>query len=123
MANKTSPYETKTIADVLSEFKVQTATGLTEEEVKQRQTRYGLNEVLEKKQSMVLLFLKHFWGLTAIMLELTIITSFLLQKYIDVYLIGGLMLFNAIIGFIQESKSAKTIQEGCRCERRAKPYR
>jgi H+-transporting ATPase len=97
MANKTSPYETKTIADVLSEFKVQTATGLTEEEVKQRQTRYGLNEVLEKKQSMVLLFLKHFWGLTAIMLELTIITSFLLQKYIDVYLIGGLMLFNAII--------------------------
>jgi H+-transporting ATPase len=110
MANKTSPYETKTIADVLSEFKVQTATGLTEEEVKQRQTRYGLNEVLEKKQSMVLLFLKHFWGLTAIMLELTIITSFLLQKYIDVYLIGGLMLFNAIIGFIQESKAAKTVR-------------
>ena len=110
MANITNPYETKTIADVLSELKVQAATGLTDEEVKQRQIRYGLNEVLEKKQSMVLLFLKHFWGLTAIMLELTIIISFLLQKYIDVYLIGGLMLFNAIIGFIQESKAAKTIQ-------------
>ena len=44
------------------------------------------------------------------MLELTIVLSFLLQKYVDVYLIGGLMLFNAIIGFIQESKAAKTVQ-------------
>ena len=59
---------------------------------------------------MVLLFLKHFWGLTAIMLELTIAVSFLLHKYVDVYLIGGLMLFNAIIGFIQERKAAKTVQ-------------
>ena len=41
------------------------------------------------------------------MLEITIVLSFLLQKYVDVYLIGGLMLFNAIIGFIQESKAAK----------------
>lgn len=110
MNNNTNPYETKTIADVLSEFKVQAATGLSDEDVKQRQIKYGFNEVLEKKQSMVLLFLKHFWGLTATMLELTVLISFLLQKYIDVYLIGGLMLFNAIIGFIQESKAAKTVQ-------------
>ena len=110
MPNQTNPYETKTIADVLSELKVQPATGLSDKEVKQRQTTYGLNEVLEKKQLLVLLFLKHFWGLTAIMLEITIVLSFLLQKYVDVYLIGGLMLFNAIIGFLQESKAAKTVQ-------------
>ena len=109
MNNNNNPYETKTIADVLSEFKVQASMGLTDEEVKRRQIKYGLNEVVEKKQSMLLLFLKHFWGLTAIMLEITIVLSFLLQKYIDVYLIGGLMLFNAIIGFIQESKAAKTV--------------
>ncbi len=59
---------------------------------------------------MFLLFLKHFWGLTAIMLEITIVLSFLLHKYIDVYVIGGLMLFNAIIGFIEESKAARTVQ-------------
>ena len=110
MSGQANPYETKTIADVLSELKVQAAVGLTDEEVKQRQVNYGLNEVVEKKQSMVLLFLKHFWGLTAIMLEITIVLSFLLQKYVDVYLIGGLMLFNAIIGFIQESKAARTVQ-------------
>jgi H+-transporting ATPase len=110
MPNQTNQYQTKTIADVLSELKVLVATGLSDEEVKQRHTTYGLNEVVEKKQLLFLLFLKHFWGLTAFMLEITIAISFLLHKYVDVYLIGGLMLFNAIIGFIQESKAAKTVQ-------------
>jgi H+-transporting ATPase len=110
MPNQNSPYETKTVADVLTELKVQPGTGLSNEEVKQRQTTYGLNEVAEKKQLLILLFLKHFWGLTAIMLEITIVISLLLHKYVDVYLIGGLMLFNAIIGFIEESKAAKTVQ-------------
>jgi H+-transporting ATPase len=110
VADQTNPYETKTTAEVLSDLKVQVTVGLTDEEVKKRQISYGLNEVVEKKQLMVLLFMRHFWGLTAIMLEITIILSFLLQKYVDVYLIGGLMLFNAIIGFIQESKAARTVQ-------------
>ena len=109
MPGQPSSYETKPIAYVLSELKVQPSTGLSDEEVKQRQTTYGLNEVAEKKQLTVLLFLKHFWGLPAIMLEITIVISFLLQKYVDVYLIGGLMLFNAFIGFMQESKAAKTV--------------
>ncbi len=110
MTGQTNQYEKKTTADVLSELKVQVNTGLTDEEVKRRQDSYGLNEVVEKKQLMGLMFLKHFWGLTAIMLEITIFFSFLLQKYPDVYLIGGLMLFNAFIGFIQESKAARTVQ-------------
>ena len=110
MPDQANPYESKTIAVVLSELKVLALNGLSDEDVKQRQTTYGLNEVVEKKQLLVLLFLKHFWGLTAIMLEITIVLSFLLQKYVDVYLIGGLMLFNAIIGFIQESKAAKTVE-------------
>lgn len=109
MPDRINPYETMTVSDVLSDFKVQAEAGLSDKDVKERQIRYGLNEVVEKKQRMVLLFLKHFWGLTAIMLELTIIISFLLKKYVDVYLIGGLMLFNAIIGFVQESKAAKTV--------------
>ena len=110
MQNDPNPYESKSVADVLSELKVLATKGLSDEEVKQSQITHGLNEVVEKKQHLILLFLKHFWGLTAIMLEITIILSFLLHKYVDVYLIGGLMLFNAIIGFIQESKAAKTVQ-------------
>jgi H+-transporting ATPase len=110
MPVQTNPYQTKSIADVLSELKVLGSDGLTDEEAKLRQSTYGLNEVEEKKQHLILLYLKHFWGLTAIMLELTIVLSYLLQKYTDVYLIGGLMLFNAFIGFVQETKAARTVQ-------------
>jgi H+-transporting ATPase len=110
MADQTNPYETKTVADVLAEFKVQVATGLNDAEVQEHQKTYGLNEVPEEKQNMALLFLKHFWGLTAYMLEFTIIMSLILHKYIDVYLISGLMLFNAIMGFVQERKAAKTVK-------------
>ncbi len=110
MTNQENPYQAKSVTEVLSELKVQAATGLSDEEVKQRQSTYGLNEVLEKKQSGILLFLKNFWGLTAIMLELTIIISFLLSKFMDAYLISGLMLFNAFIGYIQENKASKTVE-------------
>jgi H+-transporting ATPase len=110
MDNQSNPYETKTVADVLAEFKVQAAAGLTDAEVKANQQTYGLNEVPPEKQSMLLVFLKHFWGLTAFMLEFTIVTSLLLHNYVNVYLISGLMLFNAVIGFLQELKAAKTVK-------------
>lgn len=109
MAEQENTYQNKSVAEVLSELKVQTSAGLNDEEVKQRQSIYGLNEVLEKKESRILLFLKNFWGLTAIMLELTIIISIFLSKFTDAYIIGGLMLFNALIGYIQESKASKTV--------------
>ncbi|MGQ9847883.1 MAG: plasma-membrane proton-efflux P-type ATPase [Bacteroidales bacterium] len=110
MSNKQNPYQIKSITEVLTELKVEKNTGLSDEEVKQRQLTYGLNEVIEKKPSKVFLFLKNFYGLTAIMLELTIIISFLLSKFMDAYLISGLMLFNALIGYIQENKASKTVE-------------
>jgi len=106
----TNLYETKTVADVLAEFKVEAASGLTDVAVQANQQTFGLNEVPPEKQSMLLVFLKHFWGLTAFMLEFTIVTSLLLHNYVNVYLISGLMLFNAIIGFLQELKAAKTVK-------------
>src|ERR1039457_3339176 len=108
MANQINPYETETVADVLAEFKVQAAAGLTDAEVRTNQQTYGLNEVPPEKQYMLLVFLKHFWGLTAFMLEFTIVTSLILHNYVNVYLISGLILFNASIGFLQELKAATT---------------
>ena len=109
MSTQSSPFEFKNISDLFSEFKVDPKKGLTKEEVVKRQHKDGLNEIKEKQPSAILLFLKHFWGLTAIMLEITIILSFMLHKYIDAYLISTLMLFNACIGFWQEHKAAKAV--------------
>lgn len=103
-------YEAETVPAVLAAFKVQPSRGLPLAEIRVRQHTYGLNEVPEKQPSMLLLLGKHFWGLTAFMLEFTIVISVLLHKYIDAYLIGGLMAFNAVVGFLQERKAAKTVQ-------------
>ena len=105
-----NPYEAETVPAVLAAFKVQPSRGLPRAEIPARQHIYGLNEVPEKQASMLLLLGKHFWGLTAFMLESTIVISVLLHKYIDAYLISGLMGFNAVVGFLQERKAAKTVQ-------------
>jgi H+-transporting ATPase len=64
-----NPYEAKTVPEVLSEFTVQAASGLSPAEILPRQQKYGLNEVPEDQPSLLLVFGRHFWGLTAFMLE------------------------------------------------------
>ena len=61
MPAQTNPYESKPIADVLSEFKVQAAVALADTEIQARQKTYGLNEVPEKQPSFILLFFHFQW--------------------------------------------------------------
>ncbi len=84
-------------------------TGLLEEEVQKRRSKFGFNEIPEKKESSAIKFLKKFWGLTAWMLELTMLVSLILGKYLDLYIIGALLLFNSILSFLQEEKASSII--------------
>ncbi|MEL9914725.1 MAG: plasma-membrane proton-efflux P-type ATPase [Thermoplasmatales archaeon] len=84
--------------------------GLSTEEAKLRLAKYGPNEVPEKKKNPVGEFLKRFWGLTPWMLELTIVFSFLIHKMINVYIISGLLVVNAIIGYTQEERASKAVE-------------
>ncbi len=88
---------------------VDVAKGLASDQVKERQRRYGLNEVAEKQPNPVLAFAKKFWGLTAWMLEVAIVLSFVLGKYLDLYIITALLLVNAILGFIQERQATRAV--------------
>ena len=72
--------------------------------------KYGRNEVAEKQQNMIVGFLKRFWGLTAWMLEIAIILSFVLGKYLDLYIITALLLVNAILGFAQELQATRAVK-------------
>jgi H+-transporting ATPase len=88
---------------------VDVAKGLTSDQVKERQRRYGRNEVAEKQPNPVLAFAKKFWGLTAWMLEVAIVLSFVLGKYLDLDIITALLLVNAILGFIQERQATRAV--------------
>jgi H+-transporting ATPase len=43
------------------------------------------------------------------MLELTMLVSLILGKYLDLYIIGALLLFNSILSFLQEEKASSMI--------------
>ncbi len=84
-------------------------SGLTSAEAQQRLREYGFNEVAEKKPNPVLQFAKKFWGLTAWMLEIIIVLSWFLQKYADIYIVLGLLIFNAVLGFEEEYRASGAV--------------
>ena len=90
-------------------FNVNDTKGLSSEQVREKQKQFGRNEVAEKEASPVLDFAKKFWGLTAWMLEVAIVLSFVLGKYLDLYIIAALLIVNAILGFIQEQQANRAV--------------
>ncbi len=104
--NEQNNLDWKQVAERLN---VDIKTGLPEEEAQKRTSKFGFNEIPEKKESPVIKFLKKFWGLTVWMLELTMLVSFILGKYLDLYIIGALLLFNSILSFLQEEKASSII--------------
>jgi H+-transporting ATPase len=84
--------------------------GLTQTEVQARWRHYGFNEVAERKRNPLLQFAKKFWGLSAWMLELIIVISWILHKTSDLYIVSALLMVNAILGFAQEQQASRAVQ-------------
>ncbi len=99
-----------TIDESFSRLQSNPSTGLTQTEVQQRTKRYGPNAVEEKQPNQVITFLKRFWGLTAWMLEIAILISFVLGNYLDLYIIAALLLVNAVLGFFQEQQATRAVK-------------
>jgi cation-transporting P-type ATPase F len=85
--------------------------GLDIFEVAHRQTHFGPNRLTLKKgkNPFVLFLLQFHQPLVYILLGATAIT-FVLQEWVDSGVIFGVVLVNAIIGYIQESKALKAIE-------------
>ena len=101
-------YEHKEVQEVLDQLEV-TSNGLTREQYEKRSKEFGLNEVEEKKQNSILLFLKRFWGPMPWLLELTIILYLVIQKYVEAIVAFLLILIIAIIVFVQSQNSKKAV--------------
>jgi H+-transporting ATPase len=85
------------------------SNGLTPEEARKKLTEYGYNEVPEKKINPILRFAAKFWGLTPWMLEFTVIMECVIGKYLEACVIAGLVVFNAVVSFIQEEKAKSAV--------------
>ena len=86
--------------------------GLSSSLVEQRIVEYGLNELLEKKKKPVwLLFLKQFNDFMILLLIVAAIISGLIGDIGDTIVILVIVLLNAVIGFVQEYRAGKAMDE------------
>ena len=98
-------------AELLQLMATSQEKGLDGTEVERRRTQFGINSISRKSgTNPLLLFLTQFHQpLIYILLCSAVITS-LLQEWVDAGVIYGVVLVNAIIGYIQEAKAVKAIE-------------
>lgn len=92
-------------------------TGLTEEEVKERLKQNGKNKLEDKKkENIIIKFLKQFNDFMIIILIIASIISGVMAKidgtgdYMESIIIIAIVVFNAIMGLIQENKAEKSLE-------------
>lgn len=83
--------------------------GLTSAQVAKKQTQFGFNEIVEKKESLLKKLFLFFWGPIPWMIELAALLSGLLERWPDFILITALLLINALLGFFHEYQADNAI--------------
>jgi len=96
-------------ADALASFGSNPETGLASAVAAVRLRRDGPNDVPEQKSHPVLRFLLKFWGLSAWMVELIAVLSFILHKNTDFVIALALLLVNAVLSFLQEQRASAAV--------------
>jgi H+-transporting ATPase len=79
--------------------------GLSTQEAQQRLQQYGPNAVVEEKQHPIHIFLSKFWAPVPWMLEITVLLELYLSNDVEAVVIGLLLVFNAILSFVQENRA------------------
>lgn len=108
---------TKDLKTITKELKSNVERGLSEEEVKRRLEKYGKNKLKEKKkESLFVRFIKQFNDFMIIILIIASIVSAIIAyvegsgDYIDSIIIIAIVIFNAIMGLVQETKAEKSLE-------------
>ena len=106
----------KTVEQVESELKTNQSKGLTSQVVEENRAKYGLNELQEKKKdSLFKKFMAQFKDFSIIVLIIAAIVSGVVgvmegEGVTDTIIILIVVLLNAIIGVVQESKAEKSLE-------------
>ncbi|KAI1403752.1 plasma-membrane proton-e [Hypoxylon fuscum] len=98
---------------VIPEEMLQTDTrvGLTEAEVVNRRRKYGLNQMKEEKENLILKFFGFFIGPIQFVMEAAAVLAAGLEDWVDFGVICALLLLNAAVGFIQEYQAGSIVDE------------
>lgn len=104
------------IDEVIKEMGTSPSSGLTDQEVKARQERYGLNQLTTKKKKLFLsMFLSQFKSFMILILLVAAVVSGVVgvmegEGLVDTFVILGILVLNAFIGAYQEKKAESSLE-------------
>jgi magnesium-transporting ATPase (P-type) len=103
-------WESLSANDILSKLDTN-FNGLTDEDAQKRMDKYGPNKLPEEKgPSAIKRFLMQFNNaLIYVLIAATVLTA-ALKHWIDTWVILGVVIINALIGYIQEDKAKKALE-------------
>ncbi|MHB1160522.1 MAG: calcium-translocating P-type ATPase, SERCA-type [Chloroflexota bacterium] len=103
-------YHSLDLAGAAEQLRTNLAKGLTAEEAQARLEKYGPNELQERKgPSFLQMVLAQLTDFLVIILIVASVISMVLGEYIDAGVIMAIVVLNAIIGVVQESKAEKSL--------------
>ncbi|HOG78850.1 MAG TPA: HAD-IC family P-type ATPase, partial [Anaerolineaceae bacterium] len=96
--------------EVLSSLGTQIEQGLTTEEAEKRQAQYGLNQLVEAPRTTFLkMVIDQLNNFVIILLIVAAVVSALLGEWIDAGAILAIVVLNAVLGVIQESRAEQAL--------------
>ncbi|WP_319001559.1 cation-translocating P-type ATPase [Clostridium sp. CS001] len=100
----------KTIEEALNELNVSPITGLSEKETDLRKEKFGLNQLASKKpKTLISMFFAQLNDMLIYVLIAAAAVSALLGEVSDAIIIAIVIIINATVGIIQESKAEKAL--------------
>ena len=110
LAGQPTAWHAATAEDAVRDLKTDPRTGLDAGEASSRLTRFGPNRLPEgKKRGPIIRFLAQFNNILVYVLLAAGFTKLMLNLRIDAAIILGVVIINALLGFIQEGKAEKAL--------------
>ena len=110
-------WQSLNLSEVKQKLKTNYQYGLTNDEVDKRFGEYGENKLDDKpKESLIVKFFKQFNDFMIIILIIASVVSAVIEKvqgsndYLDSIIIIAIVVFNAIMGIVQEAKAEKSLE-------------
>jgi Ca2+-transporting ATPase len=104
-------YHQMSTQELVNQFKTNPKTGLTQQEANERLLKHGKNELEKpKKRNIFLRFFDQLKDFMILILFIASILSFVTGDYAEGALVIAIILINAILGLVQESKAEKALE-------------
>ncbi len=107
--SREGPLARENAAATLASLGSNAEAGLASETAAARLRQDGPNDIPEKKSHPILSFARKFWGLSAWMIELIAILSFILDKRADFAVALALLVVNAVLSSLQEQRASAAV--------------